>query len=72
MPQAMPTDSSNQMNRRDWLKTAGGLVVGFSLGGLSTFGEQAPAIPLSPLRRTAGRSTRAKSTAFFQSTPTVR
>jgi nicotinate dehydrogenase subunit B len=35
------------MNRRDWLKTAGGLVVGFSLGGLSAFGEQAPAVPLS-------------------------
>ena len=34
------------MNRRDWLKTAGGLVVGFSLGGLSTLGEQAPASPL--------------------------
>ena len=35
------------MNRRDWLKTAGGLVVGFSLDGLSLFGHQAPAIPLS-------------------------
>jgi CO/xanthine dehydrogenase Mo-binding subunit len=35
------------MNRRDWLKTAGGLVVGFSLGDLSVFGHQAPAIPLS-------------------------
>ena len=43
----MPTDSSNQMNRRDWLKTAGGLVVGFSLGSLAAFGEQTPAIPLS-------------------------
>jgi CO/xanthine dehydrogenase Mo-binding subunit len=42
----------NVMNRRDWLKTAGGLVVGFSLGGLSTFGEQAPAIPLSSDGRT--------------------
>ena len=28
------------MNRRDWLKTAGGLVVGFTFGGLPAFGEQ--------------------------------
>ena len=36
------------MNRRDWLKTAGGLVVGFTLGGLPAFGQQAaPASPLS-------------------------
>ena len=36
------------MNRRDWLKTAGGLVVGFTFSGLPAFGEQvAPASPLS-------------------------
>ena len=28
------------MNRRDWLKTAGGLVVGFTFSGLPAFGEQ--------------------------------
>ena len=31
------------MNRRDWLKTAGGLVVGFSFSGLSAFGQQTAA-----------------------------
>jgi hypothetical protein len=32
------------MNRRDWLKTAGGLVVGFTFSGLAALGEQvAPA-----------------------------
>ena len=36
------------MNRRDWMKTAGGLVVGFTFSGLAAFGEQvAPASPLS-------------------------
>ena len=30
------------MNRRDWLKTATGLVVGFTFSGLPAFGEQAP------------------------------
>jgi nicotinate dehydrogenase subunit B len=35
------------MNRRDWLKTAGGLVVGFTFSGVSAFGGQAgPAAPL--------------------------
>jgi nicotinate dehydrogenase subunit B len=35
------------MNRRDWLKTAGGLVVGFTFSGVSAFGGQAgPAGPL--------------------------
>lgn len=34
------------MNRRDWLKTAGGLVVGFSLGSLPAFAQQtAPSAP---------------------------
>ena len=34
------------MNRRDWLKAAGGLVVGFSLGGLPAFARQtAPSAP---------------------------
>ena len=28
------------MNRRDWLKTAGGLVVSFTFSGLPAFGEQ--------------------------------
>jgi CO/xanthine dehydrogenase Mo-binding subunit len=31
----------HDLNRRDWLKTAGGLVVGFTLGGLPAFAEQA-------------------------------
>jgi nicotinate dehydrogenase subunit B len=36
------------MNRRDWLKTTGGLVVGFTFSGVPTFGGQAvPAVPLS-------------------------
>ena len=34
------------MNRRDWLKTAGGLVVGFTFGGVPAFGAQA--VPASP------------------------
>ncbi len=34
------------MNRRDWLKAAGGLVVGFSLGSLPAFAQQtAPSAP---------------------------
>ena len=38
------------MNRRDWLKTAGGLVVGFIFGGVPASGEQAlPAGPVGPL-----------------------
>ena len=32
----------HDMNRRDWLKTASGLVVGFTLGGLPGFAQQAP------------------------------
>ena len=41
------------MNRRDWLKTAGGLVVGFTFSGLPAFGEQAaPAGPLANDGRT--------------------
>ena len=40
MPRAL------DMNRRDWLKAAGGLVVGFSLGGLPAFAQQsAPSAP---------------------------
>ena len=40
MPRAL------DMNRRDWLKAAGGLVVGFSLGSLPTFAQQtAPSAP---------------------------
>ena len=35
------------MNRRDWLKTAGGLVVGFTFSGLPAFGQQTPASPLA-------------------------
>ena len=31
------------MNRRDWLKTAGGLVVGFTFSGLPAFGQQTAA-----------------------------
>ena len=34
------------MNRRDWLKTAGGLVVGFTFGGVPAFGGQA--VPAGP------------------------
>ena len=37
------------MNRRDWLKTAGGLVVSFTFSGLPAFGEQAA--PTSPLEQ---------------------
>jgi nicotinate dehydrogenase subunit B len=35
------------MHRRDWLKTAGGLVVGFTFSGVPAFGGQA--VPASPL-----------------------
>ncbi len=44
----MPRALSNDINRRDWMKTAGGLVVGFTFSGLAALGEQvAPASPLS-------------------------
>ncbi|MEO8225429.1 MAG: molybdopterin cofactor-binding domain-containing protein, partial [Gammaproteobacteria bacterium] len=33
--------SSHPMNRRDWLKTAGGLVIGFTCSGVTPSGEQA-------------------------------
>ncbi|HMF61334.1 MAG TPA: molybdopterin cofactor-binding domain-containing protein, partial [Vicinamibacterales bacterium] len=35
------------MNRRDWLKTAGGLVVGFTFSGVPALGGQA--VPAGPL-----------------------
>ena len=40
------------MNRRDWLKTATGLVVGFTFSGLPAFGEQAAPGPLASDGRT--------------------
>ncbi len=40
------------MNRRDWLKTATGLVVGFTFSGLPAFGEQAAPGPLAGDGRT--------------------
>ena len=36
--------TQHDMNRRDWLKTASGLVVGFTLGGLPASAAQEPAI----------------------------
>ena len=36
----MPRALNNDMNRRDWLKSAGGLVVGFTFSGLAALGEQ--------------------------------
>ena len=48
------------MNRRDWLKTAGGLVVGFTFSGVPAFGGQAgPAGPLGR-RREVARSERGR------------
>lgn len=41
------TPRSAELSRRDWLKAAGGLVVGFTFSGLPAFGEQAA--PPSPL-----------------------
>ena len=52
------------MNRRDWLKTAGGLVVGFTFGGVPAFGRQA--VPASPFGND-GRSLDPKDVDSFLS-----
>ena len=52
------------MNRRDWLKTAGGLVVGFTFGGVPAFGGQAA--PASPFGND-GRSLDPKEVDSFLS-----
>ena len=52
------------MNRRDWLKTAGGLVVGFTFGGVPAFGAQA--VPAS-LFGNDGRSLDPKDVDSFLS-----
>jgi nicotinate dehydrogenase subunit B len=46
------TPRSADINRRDWLKTATGLVVGFTFSGLPAFGEQAAPGPLASDGRT--------------------
>ncbi len=45
----MPRALNNDMNRRDWLKSAGGLVVGFTFSGLAAFGEQVTSSDGRPL-----------------------
>ena len=52
------------MNRRDWLKTTGGLVVGFTFGGVPAFGAQA--VPAS-LFGNDGRSLDPKDVDSFLS-----